>query len=183
MKVLPVTALVAAFAFNIVTAHAGAMSARTRTIIFNPQTMRVTQTLRGSCWTTSIASRRSNAYRCTVGNGIHDPCFALDAKTVACPTNPAANRGIRIALTKSVPPSSGPTGRNPWMLQMANGATCNVGTGTVIPGYPFYCSTGLVCAAPSTKPAGSFISVQCGRPRNGLQVAGSRRYGIAVMYE
>ena len=44
----------------------------------SPQ-VRVTQTVRGHCWTGSLASPRRDAWRCLSGNFIYDPCFQLDS--------------------------------------------------------------------------------------------------------
>lgn len=159
------------------------IAAKTTTVTFDAATMRVNQTTKGSCWTTSIASRRHDAFRCSVVNSIHDPCFRIDSKNVACPTNLAANSGVRIRLTKPLPPPMGNSGRNPFMMQLAGGITCNIGTGTVIPDYPFYCTGNLVCAAPSSNSARRAIFVQCGKPKNGLTVIAAGHYLVTVMYE
>jgi hypothetical protein len=150
---------------------------------FNASNMKVTGTATGYCWTGSIASLRSDAYRCMVGNSIHDPCFTINAKSVACPTNVVANSGVRISLNKPLPRANPNATPNAWMMTLAGGAKCNVGTGTIIPGYPFYCTGGLVCAAPMTKrmPVAA-VFVQCGRPQGGKAVAGAGRYLVTMMY-
>ena len=158
------------------------ITARTVAVTFDAATMRVNQTTLGSCWTTSIASRRRDAFRCSVVNSIHDPCFRINALSVACPTNLAANSGIRIRLTKPLPPPMGISAHNPFMMQLAGGISCNVGTGTVIPDYPFYCSGNLVCAAPSSNANPRAVFVQCGRPKNGMTVTRMGRYLVRVMY-
>jgi len=157
--------------------------ARTKIVTFKAAAMKSTKTLRGNCWTSSIASRRSDAYRCMVGDSIHDPCFAINAKTVACPLDVAANTGIRIALTDPLPKSNGGNARNAWMMQLAGGATCNIGTGTVIPDYPFSCTGNMVCAAPSSSANAHVVFVQCGRPKNGMTVTGTGHYLVTVMYD
>jgi hypothetical protein len=158
-------------------------AAKTTVVTFDPLTMKVAQQARGSCWTGSIASRRHDAYRCSVVNSIHDPCFKVDSKNVACPTNLAANSGLRIALTKPLPVPNSGNARNAFMMQLAGGITCNVGTGTVIPDYPFYCSGNLVCAAPSSAGSRRAVFVACGKPKNGIAVTGAGRYLVTVMYQ
>jgi hypothetical protein len=119
-----------------------------------------------------------------VGNSIHDPCFSLNLKNVACPTNVVANTGIRIALNKPLPRTNPKSTPNAWMITLAGGARCNMGTGTIIPGYPFYCTGGMVCAAPlsaGAKPLAVFVT--CGRPQGGKSVAGTGRYLVTMMYE
>jgi hypothetical protein len=161
-------------------------AAKTTTVTFDATKMKVTGTVTGSCWTGSIASLRSDAYRCMTGNSIHDPCFTLgaDTKSVVCPTNLVANSGIRISLRKPLPRANPSAPPNAFMMALAGGGRCNVGTGTVMPGYPFYCSGGLVCAAPhaSSKNA-SAIFVQCGKPRTGTSVTAAGRYLVTMMYQ
>jgi len=41
-----------------------------------------------SCWTSSIASGRHDAFRCVMGNLIHDPCFTYGPDTLVCPYDP-----------------------------------------------------------------------------------------------
>src|SRR3954471_7285830 len=50
--------------------------------------VQIARSASGYCWTNSGADARSDAYRCFVGNFIHDPCFAdqtSSAKYVLCP--------------------------------------------------------------------------------------------------
>lgn len=159
------------------------MAAKTTTVTFNPAKMKVTATITGSCWTGSIASLRSDAYRCMSGNNIHDPCFKVDAKSVVCPTNVVANSGIRISLRKPLPRANPEAPSNAFMMALAGGITCNMATGTTIPGYPFDCSSGLVCAAPlsASKPP-SAVFVQCGKPKSGTAVSNTGRYLVTMMY-
>ena len=157
--------------------------ARTKIVTFKAAAMKSTKILRGNCWTSSIASRRSDAYRCMVGDNIHDPCFAIDAKSVACPIDVAANTGVRIALTDPLPKSNGENGRNAWIMQLAGGVTCGVGTGTVIPDYPFYCTGDMVCAAPASSANTRAVFVRCGRSKDGMTVTGIGQYLVTVMYD
>ena len=163
--------LAAVPAFASVTA-----AAKTQVVTFNGARMVTTLRAAGNCWTTSIASRRSDAFRCMVANGIYDPCFRINSRTVACPTNVAGNAGVRIALTKPLPRPNLGNARDAWFMQLAGGVTCNIGTGTVLPGYPFYCTGNLVCSEPSTAANRRAIFVRCGRPKNGMSVIGVSGY-------
>src|SRR5579884_570315 len=158
-------------------------AAKTTTVRFDAATMKATATVRGSCWTTSIASRRRDAYRCSVVNSIHDPCFKVDSKNVSCLTYLAANSGLRIGLTKPLPPPASSNAHNPFMMQLAGGISCNVGTGTVVADFPFYCSGNLVCAAPSSTADPRAVFVTCGTPKNAMTVERKGRYLVMVMYE
>lgn len=177
-----IAAVAVMFLQSTVASAAGIAAARTKVVAVKPAAMSVTSTVRGHCWTNSIASRRSDAYRCMVRNEIYDPCFSIDTKTVACPTNPVANSGVRIVLTRPLPLANAASAHNAWMMQLANGAKCSAGTGTVIPNYPYYCTGNLVCAAPATS-ASAAVFVQCGRPKNAVSVTGTGHYLVAVIYE
>jgi hypothetical protein len=69
--------------------------------------IRVDDTLSGSCFTGSIASPRKDAWRCTVANDLYDPCFSDLSGTatfVACPEFGSAPRTVdRIDLTEPLP--------------------------------------------------------------------------------
>lgn len=156
------------------------VAAHTNAVIFNATSMRVTARQSGNCWTASIASQRSDAYRCMVGNAIHDPCFELSAQSVACPLDAAENSGLVIALDKPLPPAA--SHANAWQMQLVSGATCAVGTGTTIPGYPFYCTQNLVCSAPPPGPPPAAVFVRCAAMTNGTPgKAGS--YLVTTLYQ
>ncbi len=112
--------------------------------------VRVARTIRGYCWTTSIAEGTANAYRCMSGNYIYDPCFAPHAgaagvSEVACAPAPWS-KVVMMRLTRRLPANSGyrPT---LWALVLAGGDRCVVGTGTngEVDGVVmfFYCNHGL----------------------------------------
>lgn len=74
---------------------------------------------------------RPEAWRCTVGNEIHDPCFEAAANTVVCPLDgPWTNTGLRIALTVPLPRDRANTLQQgmgqPWALQLADGSRCEL---------------------------------------------------------
>jgi hypothetical protein len=65
----------------------------------------IAQRARGNCWTTSISSSASNAYRCMIGNNIVDPCFAASraAKIVYCPMPSSSRKVLALTLTGPLP--------------------------------------------------------------------------------
>ena len=92
--------------------------------------IRVARSVRGYCWTSSIGDERSDAYRCFVGNVIHDPCFANSlgsSSFVLCPLYYPGSKVLRIDLTKPLPQNQAvgdPTRSLPWVVQLANGRWC-----------------------------------------------------------
>lgn len=96
----------------------------------------------GSCWTNSIAAPfRSDAWRCTVGNSISDPCFEIpgSTSTLLCNINPttvtASTSTFVLDLTKPLPAPEIPPGLPPsnwaWLVQLADGTLCTPFTGTL----------------------------------------------------
>jgi hypothetical protein len=100
-------------------------------------TMRITRTVRGSCFSTSDATLRDDAYRCTSGNELFDPCLAPPpsvraGQVVVCPTDPFRNTGIEIRLTKRLPHNGGPTPSDrgvPFAIRLTNGCEAMLDTG------------------------------------------------------
>jgi hypothetical protein len=143
-----------------------ANAATTKVVRYNAASMTVTQHVKGSCWTTSIASTRGDAYRCMVGNAIYDPCFMRGASSVVCPENLVDNSGLAIKLTKPLPPSASPQAAQPWAMVLASHIACNRATGTVDPEFPFYCE-GIAgaCSAPQhSKPEAPYFVSCAGLP-------------------
>ena len=108
----------------------------------------------GECWTDSIAVSRAGAWRCMVGNEIYDPCFSNAGLTgaVICDANPArGSAGFILKLTKALPgPSSkGLAYQRPWLVKLADGATCEIETSTIalVAGLevPYGCSDSQEC--------------------------------------
>jgi hypothetical protein len=101
----------------------------------------VSETANGNCFAESVAdSSRTDAWRCSAGNAIHDPCFANimgDSKTLACARNPWD--GKVTVLTVSTPPDASKrkqvprTQAMPWALELANGDHCALFTGATAP--------------------------------------------------
>jgi len=94
----------------------------------------------GSCWTNSIAAPlRADAWRCTVGNNIQDPCFEIanNAKTLLCTKNPAdPASSLALTLTKPLPkpgeiPTDLPPAAHAWLIKLGDGTTCTPFTGTL----------------------------------------------------
>jgi len=95
----------------------------------------------GSCWTNSIAAPfRADAWRCTVGNSISDPCFRIQNNTssLLCNVNPTvaqATSTFLLKLTKPLPTPDVPSGVAPanwaWLVQLADGTLCTPFTGTL----------------------------------------------------
>ncbi len=163
-RVLLVAVVVlAVIALATVLSRGGASGERlrpTRIVVYQPTGFKALQTVEGRCWTGSLAAPRAGAFRCMVGNQIHDPCFVLD-QGVACPQgDPARNEGIVLRLTEPLPqpPEAwtnppDPAHPSPWHLRLAGGGQCGVLTGTRLPDYPIGCqlpevSQGAVCSPP-----------------------------------
>src|SRR5579875_441498 len=88
----------------------------------------------GSCWTNSIASNRSDAWRCMSGNEIFDPCFLIPGnRAVACDADPSRpGSGFLLRLTKPLPAPDVARGRPyPFMVGLTDGSICGRFTGTL----------------------------------------------------
>jgi hypothetical protein len=104
--------------------------------------MAVTEKVSGSCFTGSIASpTRPDAWRCSSGNGILDPCYQRilgDEKQLACPVGGPLPANV-VMLTLSQPLPSEPRkevsreSTLPWALELANGQRCTMFTGATAP--------------------------------------------------
>jgi hypothetical protein len=101
-------------------------------------TVHIAHTVRGSCFTESLAADRDDAYRCLSGNVIYDPCFAPPAAVhaakgiVVCPQAPWADSGIEIRLTKALPRNTLRTpsiGGVPWAIETTTGCRSVIATG------------------------------------------------------
>lgn len=94
----------------------------------------------GSCWTNSIAAPfRGDAWRCTVGNDISDPCFQIPGEQkLLCnvnPTEPDTTSTFVLQLTKALPASEPVQGMQPsgsgWLVELQGGTLCTPFTGTL----------------------------------------------------
>jgi hypothetical protein len=114
----------------------------TQVIAYSPsQPTSSTPVESGSCWTNSIAAPfRADAWRCTVGNSISDPCFQLPNSTssLLCNVNPTvtdATSTFVLKLVKPLPAPDVPPGLPPsgwaWLVQLGDGTLCTPFTGTL----------------------------------------------------
>lgn len=104
--------------------------------------MAVTEKLTGSCFTASLASpSRPDAWRCSSGNGLLDPCYQRilgDEKQLACPVGGPWPANVAL-LTLDKPLPSEPrkeASRDatlPWAIELANGLRCTLFTGATAP--------------------------------------------------
>lgn len=118
-----------------------AVSQRTRVVVYSPFTIggtlakgvRIVRSVSGSCWTGSLASARSDAWRCMSGNQIHDPCYSGAAAWVACPITAFGSKVIRLRLTRSLPRNGNrplnTNTANPAQIVLLHGVTCGLSTG------------------------------------------------------
>lgn len=117
----------------------------TRIVIYQPFTTTgavatgfvIASQFRGAnCWEGAVATPRSDAFRCALGNSIHDPCILdpVGAPRLACPNDYDPSRILIVTPTSPFPtyPNHGAapidTGL-PWLLQLDNGQMCDPDTG------------------------------------------------------
>lgn len=102
----------------------------------------VTEKLNGTCFTQSLSSAsRPDAWRCTVGNSILDPCYQSvlgDGKELACPTGgPWSANVVLLTLTAALPPETrkelSRDNTAPWAIELATGERCTLFTGATPP--------------------------------------------------
>ncbi|HXD89952.1 MAG TPA: hypothetical protein VNU00_02745 [Candidatus Binataceae bacterium] len=110
---------------------------KTQIVRFAPALPSGGDTKEGSCWTESIAAPRAGAWRCSVGNAISDPCFAVagNAEQLVCGADPALRTdGFILKLTKPLPKASHHDRKaEPWIFQLSDGSICEAMTGTLSP--------------------------------------------------
>lgn len=95
----------------------------------------------GTCFSDSVAdTSREDAWRCTAGNAIMDPCFQNlmgDPKVLACSRAPWETQVTALSLTSPLPDTEKKsTARDkamPWALELANGDRCGLFTGATAP--------------------------------------------------
>ncbi|HLX26847.1 MAG TPA: hypothetical protein VKR05_07615 [Candidatus Cybelea sp.] len=177
--------ILVAFALTSAAAvEAQTVAATTKVIKFSGKQMTGTGHASGSCWTSSIASPRADAYRCMAGNEIHDPCFEIDSKSVACPVDVFANTGIVMKLTKPLPPAASPSPPQAWAMLLQGGAKCNRGTGTIVADFPYYCSgESSVCQGPDLSKLAPAYFVKCGKPADAMHVNNVSSTLVKTIYE
>jgi len=108
---------------------------QTDVMTFVPERPAKAKPVDGSCWTSSIAVDRPGAWRCMVGNEIHDPCFSTGGKAeVVCGANPAEHKpGFLLHLTEPLPPEVKHGAPQPWLIELGDGTVCEAMTGTLPP--------------------------------------------------
>lgn len=104
--------------------------------------MAVTEKAGGKCFAVSLASpSRPDAWRCSSGNGLLDPCYQRimgDEKQLACPVGGPWPANV-VLLTLNSPFPTEPrkemsrTEVLPWALELANGQRCTLFTGATAP--------------------------------------------------
>ena len=95
--------------------------------------VRVTRTLRGSCFSGSIGLPRPDAWRCMVGNEILDPCLESPKGPSVGLVCVFGNQAVRLHLTKGLPMRYKNRPEKTffaWQLVLANGDVCQRFTGT-----------------------------------------------------
>jgi hypothetical protein len=128
------TQMVAVAQNNTVASYASVNGNVTQVTPFSPSGIRGTAG-QGTCWTTSLAAPRTNAWRCSAGNTIYDPCFStpLQSSYVICDANPAKGQtsGLKVMLTQPLPSATLPSSseNQAWLLRLSNGAICSFATG------------------------------------------------------
>jgi len=104
--------------------------------------MAVTQQVSGTCFTRSVASpTRDDAWRCSAGNAIMDPCYQRimgDEKQLACPVGgPWAANVVMLTLAQPLPQAEHKAVSRdtslPLALELANGQRCSLFTGATAP--------------------------------------------------
>ena len=174
----------AAFAvFLLLVSSAGQAVASTEVVNYNPAHMQVARTVSGSCWTSSIAAQRPDAFRCTSGNEIYDPCFTSAKGQVRCPTDLRHNRGTLIDLTSALPSNTNVRSGEAWAFELATGGMCVMGTGTVSPGFPFYCTAPPVCSEPKRSGNSSSYETMCGKPTAPIKVGSVRGMKVVRIWK
>lgn len=104
---------------------------QTKIINFRPDVPSTSQN--GTCFANSVIAPVEDAWRCTVGNQIYDPCIiATDGKSLVCGEDPAKKiPGFVLTLTSPLPePDIVPEAtNNPWIIQLASGRICTFAQG------------------------------------------------------
>jgi hypothetical protein len=103
----------------------------TKVIIFHPANAKGTP-VSGSCsMGASLALDRVDAWRCSVGNSIYDPCFsaAPHATTVTCGATPQQPVGFPVKLASALPTHPGARDNQAWVVKLGDGVECVFVTG------------------------------------------------------
>ncbi len=119
-------------------------STRTQVVIFTPWArdglhhgFGIAAKAKGACGTHSRVTTRPDAWRCTAGDDVYDPCFEGIARTdeVACAETPFSTSVVLIRLAKPLEGRAKAFTRwldrkgAPWGLRLAGGDKCVFATG------------------------------------------------------
>lgn len=113
-------------------------AAATEVIRYVPPKPDASTTQDGSCFARSASlSWRDDTYRCNVGNGISDPCFALLDGALVCDSNPTRADARPFLLRPAGPLPAQPRNaaqieagkKNGWLVKLADGTVCGFLTG------------------------------------------------------
>ncbi len=137
----PVSAPITPASSSTESAAPGTSAPATQIVQYEPpQPASSTPVAQGSCWTNSLAAPfRGDAWRCTVGNSISDPCFQIPGTAKlfcgADPADPNSTSSFVLALTKPLPASQPLQGLQPadnaWLIELQGGTRCSPYTGTL----------------------------------------------------
>lgn len=106
----------------------------TTVVAFEVPSVLPTEQKNGNCLSKSLATGRTDAYRCTVGTIAYDPCFATSQKNVVfCQMNPTVATSFLIKTTKALPVIAQPASlaeNSVWFVKLKDGTICSPFTGT-----------------------------------------------------
>lgn len=106
----------------------------TNVITFSPPSPLPAAQKNGDCFSSSISALRTDAWRCSVGNSIFDPCFSTASKGIVyCQQGISASTGFLIKLTDPLPKAYIPQNLPnnwAWFLKLKDGTECSPFTGT-----------------------------------------------------
>jgi hypothetical protein len=103
----------------------------TKVIIFHPASAKGSS-VSGSCsMGASLALNRADAWRCSVGNAIYDPCFsaAPHARQVTCGATPQQPVGFPVKLSQALPTHPSASDNRAWIVKLGDGVDCAYVTG------------------------------------------------------
>jgi hypothetical protein len=96
----------------------------------------VRQSSNANCWEGAISSPRADAFRCSAGNIIYDPCILDPAgpPRLACWLGPGPSRVVLVTPERPFPQLSHHGSANvkdsfPWLIELDNGQFCDDETG------------------------------------------------------
>ncbi|MCK9486898.1 MAG: hypothetical protein M0R73_09435 [Dehalococcoidia bacterium] len=77
------------------------------------------------CFSESAASTRGDAWRCSIGNMIADPCFALGEGLLRCRPDPIADdAGLLVEVEEPLEERESPEDPQVWLLELSDGTVC-----------------------------------------------------------